>query len=166
MPAKPLEHRPEAADRILSGARISGRQSAGEKLVQSPLECGPLGREAHQSLSAIPIPHPRLGKPARDEFGQHAAERLFGDAEKAQQLGHGEIRVPRDKVKCALVRSAKAGFAQRGIDGAHEPRIAKEQQLDSLPDLGLGQEQRRRARRALNTLHCPALHRVNGKERE
>jgi hypothetical protein len=67
------------------------------------------------------------------ELLQHAAQRLFGDFENIEKVGHFHSGMAGDEMQDAVVRAPEAEFGERLIGIADEVAIGEEQKLDQVP---------------------------------
>jgi len=70
-----------------------------------------------------------------DELTEDTAQALFSNAENAEQLGNGQMRVASDKVHNPMVRPPETVARQDRIRLSSKIAIGKKQQLDPLAHL-------------------------------
>ena len=92
----------------------------------------PLSR-SDRFLAAVDAAGARFDEALVDEFLQHAAEGLLGDAQDIQKFGDGQARIAADEMQHAVVRPAvgisyvvvngEVAFEEGVHQGAHPGRV-------------------------------------------
>ena len=92
-------------------------------------------REIEQPLPAVLLARPLIDIALLDQFAQHPAEALLGDAENVEQLRHRHAGIAADEMHDAMMRAPEAEFGQDGVGIGDEIAIGEEQQLDQADDV-------------------------------
>jgi hypothetical protein len=103
-----LHHRPEAVHGVLSGGDVGATHVAVESVEKLRFQCCAGSRQPKQALTSIGVTDPLCYETLFDQFAQHAAEGLLGNAQEAQQVADGQIRLPPDEVQAAMMCPAQA----------------------------------------------------------
>ena len=98
-------------------------------LEQPALQGGAGLGEAEQALAAIRSAGGLGDVAAVHQVGQHAGERLLGDAQDDQQVGHGDAGVAADEVHRAVMGAAEAELVEDHVGGIGEVAVGEEQQV-------------------------------------
>ena len=75
-----------------------------------------------------------------DQLPEHPVEALLGDAQDAEQVADGHLRMAPDEVDHPVMRPAKAELRKDRVGLGGEIAIGEEQQLDAVAHLLLAQE--------------------------
>ena len=86
-----------------------------------------------------------------NQLAKDAAQALLRDAQNCEQFADGHLRVASDKMDDTVMSTAKTVSRENGVGLGGKISIGKEQQLDPLSDLLLGD--RTRARRRIYVRH-------------
>ena len=86
--------------------------------------------EVEQALAAVRLAFLLVDIALVDQFLQHAAQALLGDAQDVEQLLHRHAGVAADEVNHPVMRPAEAELPQDLVRIGHEIAIGEEQQLD------------------------------------
>ena len=73
-----------------------------------------------------------------DQLAKNAVQALLGDAQNAEQLADGHLRMASDEMDHAMMGASKIVLREDLIRFCGEIAIGKVQQLDPLPHLILG----------------------------
>ncbi len=87
-------------------------------------------RQVKQSLAAVVLAFLLEDIALVDQFLQHAAEALLGDAKDVEQLLHGHAGVTPHEMQHPVVRAPEAELAEDLVRVGHEIAVGKEHQLD------------------------------------
>src|SRR4051794_15702711 len=114
-----VDHRGEERARAFVRVRAELRERARDAL---GLQAGELHRELlafrrDEKQPMAPIVGPLLLDDIAlvDELLEHAAERLLGDAQDVEQVGHLHARVPVDEMQHPMMRPSKSEFLQNVV---------------------------------------------------
>jgi hypothetical protein len=105
-----------------------------------------LQRLSGRCQGQVPLPpiyaaDPALDQPVLDQLPQHPVQRLLGDLQDVEKPGYRDPRPPPDEMDRAVMRPSQSALGEDRIGIAREVAIGKEQQLDPLAQLFIGQEQ-------------------------
>jgi hypothetical protein len=110
------------------------------RLRQLPLEFSSFGRQLETTLPAIMRTRPLEDELLPNQLTENAAQALLGDAQNAEQLADGHLRVASDEVDDAMMGAAKTISRKDRVGLCGEVAVSKEQQLDALSYLFLFEE--------------------------
>src|SRR5262249_16328202 len=105
------------------------------------LQLDALGGELQQALAAVAGARSLQNEALPHQLAQHPAQALLGDAQDAQQLGHGHLRIAADEQDHSVMRAARGEAGEDCLRLGGEVAVGVEEELDALAQLLLAQEE-------------------------
>ena len=90
----------------------------------------PLSGQIQQPLAPVAVAFLLVDIALVDQFLQHPAEALLGDAQDVEQLLHRHAGIAADEMHHPVMGPAEAEFLQDLVRIGHEIAVGEEQQLD------------------------------------
>ena len=104
-----------------------------------------LGGGEKKALPPVVIAGPLHDIPFVEQLLEHPSQRLLGDAQHVEQVGHLQAGIAVDEMHHPVMRAAEPEGLQLMVGVADEIPIGEEQQLDDVPAQIAGAAARRRA---------------------
>ena len=128
---------------MLSRLRIGSGHAFAQSFEQLGFQLDAGGCQAKQALTAVLLADRLSDIVFCLQFAEHAAQRLLGDIEQAEQIRHRHAGLARDEIKCAVMRPSESMRGEQVVRALDQIGIAEIEQFDAAPDFRFAQEQRR-----------------------
>ena len=135
------EHAAKAVDGGDAGFAEGGDEELALAGEETALESAAFLGQGEVFLAAVGVASGVFDVAFGDELTQDAGEALLGDAQKSEQLGHGDAGSGADEIENAVVGAAEAELFEDGVGGTGEVAVGEEEEFLHLAELFLAQEQ-------------------------